>query len=447
MSFNIPEFSVAEFSRTIKRLVEDAFGYVRIKGEVSGFKRAASGHLYFTLKEGESTLSAVCFRNMAQAIDFEVADGLQLVASGRITTFDGRSNYQIIVEKLEVAGIGAIMEMIEKRRQRLLEEGLFDEAHKKKIPFFPKKIAVITSPTGAVIEDIKHRIEARCPTHVMLYPASVQGQKAAQEIMAGIRFFNNLAATKKPDVLIIARGGGSFEDLLCFNDEDLVRAVFKSEIPVISAIGHETDVTLIDYVSDLRAPTPTAAAELVTPVLLQLQNQLNFAQEKLENLPKNFLAQRFLQLSNLQRYMISPAKIVQQMQEKFLTLTKNFTIFSTEILAKKNQQLAVLKISNDLLLEKISSENKKVESAIRSVKSQLNEFLNKEEKHLQSLEKLLISNHYREILKRGFCVIKDEKNYLISSVQQVSIKQNLTIEMYDGALQAEALSNAKFLNS
>jgi exodeoxyribonuclease VII large subunit len=447
VSFNIPEFSVAEFSRTIKRLVEDAFGYVRIKGEVSGFKRAASGHLYFTLKEGESTLSAVCFRNMAQAIDFEVADGLQLVASGRITTFDGRSNYQIIIEKLEVAGIGAIMEMIEKRRQRLLAEGLFDEIHKKKIPFFPKKIAVITSPTGAVIEDIKHRIEARCPAHVMLYPASVQGQKAAQEIIAGIRFFNNLSAVKKPDVLIIARGGGSFEDLLCFNDEDLVRAVSKSEIPVISAVGHETDVTLIDYVADLRAPTPTAAAELATPVLAQLQDKLNFAQEKLENLPKNFLAQRLLQLNNLQRYMISPAKIVEQMQEKFLTLTKNFTFFPAEILAKKNQQLAVLKISNDLLLQKISDESKKIESAINALKSRLNDFLTKEEKHLKSLEKLLISNHYHEILKRGFCVIKDEKNHLISSVLQVCAKQNLTIEMHDGSLQAEASSNAKFLNS
>lgn len=183
--FNVPEFTVSEFSRAIKRTVEDAFGYVRISGEISGFKKATSGHLYFTLKDENAVLSAVCFRGAASLINFEIGDGLQVCASGRITTFEGRSNYQIIVEKLEIAGVGAILEMIEKRRQKLLSEGLFDQIHKKPIPFFPKIIGVITSPTGAVIEDIKHRIEARCPTHILLYPTLVQGDKAAAEIISG----------------------------------------------------------------------------------------------------------------------------------------------------------------------------------------------------------------------------------------------------------------------
>ena len=183
MSFNIPEFTVSEFSRSIKRIVEDAFGYVRIKGEIVGFKRASSGHLYFSLKHEDATLSSVCFRNMAQLVNFEIADGLQVTASGKITTYEGRSNYQIIVEKLEISGIGAILEMIEKRRQKLLAEGLFDDIHKKKIPFFPKIIGVITSETGAVIEDIKHRIQNRCPLNMILYPTLVQGDKAAKNII------------------------------------------------------------------------------------------------------------------------------------------------------------------------------------------------------------------------------------------------------------------------
>ena len=410
--FNVPEFTVSEFSRAIKRTVEDAFGYVRIKGEISGFKRAASGHLYFNLKDENSVLSAVCFRGLAALVDFEIGDGLQVCAFGRITTYEGRSNYQIIVEKLEIAGIGAILEMIEKRRQKLLAEGLFDEIHKKPIPFFSKIIGVITSSSGAVIEDIKHRIEARCGTHLMIYSSAVQGEKAVFEIISGIRFFNAFKKNR-PDVLIIARGGGSFEDLLAFNDENLVREVFKSEIPVISAVGHETDTTLIDYVADLRAPTPTAAAELATPVLFDLKSRLNFFKEKLEFLPQSFLENRFIHLNNLRKYLIDPKKLFEQIAEK----------------------LRNLQISNQLILAKINAEKQRTDFVFECLRSRVDARLREEKTALENLGKFLKSNHYREILKRGFALVKDEKGKLISSITEAKVKEKITIEMSDGEAQ------------
>lgn len=411
-TFNIPEFSVSEFSRAIKRVVEDSFGYVRINGEITGFKRASSGHLYFTLKDENATLSAVCFRNSAGLINFEIGDGLQVCASGRITTFEGRSNYQIIVEKVEIAGVGAVLEMIEKRRQKLSAEGLFDEIHKKPLPFFPKIIGVITSPTGAVIEDIKHRVEARCPTHIMLYPSLVQGEKAAAQIISGIKFFNRMKKNR-PEILIVARGGGSFEDLLCFSDESLIREVFASKIPLISAVGHETDTTLIDYVSDLRAPTPTAAAELATPVLFELKNQLNFLSERLDFLLQNFFAEKFLHLKNLQRYIVDPKFFLGQIFEK----------------------VQLLQISKNMILQKISAENQQVEMATKRLKSGFEVALKTISANLENLKKNLKSNHYREILKRGFALVKNQKGDLISSISAAKLEQKMLLEMSDGEIE------------
>ena len=407
--FNVPEFTVSEFSRSIKRTVEDAFGYVRIHGEISGFKKATSGHLYFALKDENALISAVCFRGAASGISFEIGDGLQVCASGKITTYEGRSNYQIIVEKIEIAGVGAILEMIEKRRQKLFAEGLFDAIHKKPIPFFPKIIGVITSPTGAVIEDIKHRVDARCPSHIMLYPSAVQGEKAAAEIISGIKYFNSLKKNR-PDVLIIARGGGSFEDLLCFSDENLIREVFKSEIPLISAVGHEVDTTLIDYVSDLRAPTPTAAAEFATPVLSDLKSQLNFYSEKLEFVPENFLNQNILRLKNLQRYLLDPRKIIEQISER----------------------LRRLQISNELIFSKIDSEKRKVSFAFERINSRLEQRIKENLTNLNSLGKILATNHYREILKRGFALIKNSSGEPLFSIEKVKIEQEIIVEMSDG---------------
>lgn len=427
--FNVPEFSVSEFSRAIKRTVEDAFGYVKIHGEISGFKKATSGHLYFNLKDESSLLTAVCFRGSASQIDFEIGDGLQICASGRITTYEGRSNYQIIVEKIEIAGIGAILEMIEKRRQKLSAEGLFDQIHKKPIPFLPKIIGVITSPTGAVIEDIKHRIEARCPMHVMLYPSAVQGDKAAAEIIAGIKYFNSLKKNR-PDVLIVARGGGSFEDLLCFNDENLVREVFKSEIPLISAVGHETDTTLIDYVADLRAPTPTAAAELATPILADLKSQLNFFAEKLHFLPQNFLNQNFTHLKNLQRYLIDPRKVIETMETRLRGIKLNPQKFFDQLKTKLNG----LQINENLLLSKIKLQNQRLEFAFERINSATNNALKEDLTRLNSLAKILFANHYREILKRGFALVKNAQGEPLFSIEKVKAQKEIIIEMIDGEI-------------
>jgi exodeoxyribonuclease VII large subunit len=440
MSQNVPEFTVSEFSRSIKRVVEDSFGYVRIKGEITGFKKAASGHLYFSLKDENSVLSAVCFRNMAQLVNFEIADGLSVCASGRITTFEGRSNYQIIVEKLEIAGVGAILEMLEKRRQKLLNEGLFDEIHKKKLPFFPKIIGVITSETGAVIEDIKHRIEARCPTHLMLFSTLVQGEKAAAQIIKGIKYFNRLTKEKRPQVLIIARGGGSFEDLLPFSDEALIREVFKSEIPVISAIGHETDTTLIDYVSDLRAPTPTAAAELSTPVLFELKNQLNFFEEKLSFLPQNFLQQQSLHLKNLQRYIANPQKTLAQISDRFEQTSQNFNFLVKNFLEKKSQKVASIQISNQLILQKINGANQRSEFVFERLNLRLQSWIKEQKSILENLSKSLKSNHYNEVLKRGFALVKNKNGDLISSVMHVKISEEIFVEISDGQISTSILN-------
>jgi exodeoxyribonuclease VII large subunit len=433
---NIPQFSVSEFSRSIKRLVEDAFGYVKIKGEISGFKRASSGHLYFSLKDQDAVLSAVCFRNMAQLINFEIGDGLEVVASGKITTFEGRSNYQIIIEKIEIAGIGAILEMIEKRRQKLLSEGLFDEIHKKPIPFFPQKIGVITSPTGAVIEDIKHRISARCPSHIMLFEAAVQGEKAVNDVISGIRFFNRLAAEKRPQVLIIARGGGSIEDLMAFNDENLVREVFKSEIPIISAIGHETDITLIDYVSDLRAPTPSAAAELATPILSDLKNQVNFLSEKLQILPQNFLSQNFQHLKNLQKYIVKPEQKISEITQILNSMEERFVFLAQNYFDKKIQKLSAAHISSELILQKLNSVKQKLEFSLNHSEIIVKNRLKEEKNKIDNLEKIMLSNHYNQILKRGFAVLKNKNGHFISSILETSIHDEISIEMHQGKIDA-----------
>ena len=270
---NSPELTVSELAGSVKRLVEGAFGQVRVRGEISGFKRHASGHCYFTLKDDAACVDAVIWRSSAGALAFRPEDGAEVVASGKMTTYPGRSKYQLVVERLELAGEGALMALLEKRRKALAAEGLFDAERKRGLPFLPRVIGVVTSPTGAVIRDILHRLEDRCPTHVIVWPVAVQGEGAAAKVAAAIRGFGALEAggpVPRPDLLIVARGGGSIEDLWAFNEEEVVRAAAESPIPLISAVGHETDTTLIDHAADKRAPTPTAAAEIAVPVRAEL---------------------------------------------------------------------------------------------------------------------------------------------------------------------------------
>src|SRR5688572_29728660 len=269
---NAPALSVSELSGALKRTVETAFGFVRLRGEISGWKRHASGHCYFTLKDEAACIDAVIWKGQAGTLAFRPEDGAEVIASGKLTTYPGRSKYQIVVSRMELAGEGALMALLDKRRRALAAEGLFDEAKKRKLPYLPRVIGVVTSPTGAVIRDILHRLADRCPTHVIVWPVPVQGEGAAEKVAAAIRGFASL--TPRPDLLIVARGGGSIEDLWAFNEEEVVRAAAASPIPLISAVGHETDTTLIDFASDRRAPTPTAAAELAVPVRAELFAQL-----------------------------------------------------------------------------------------------------------------------------------------------------------------------------
>jgi len=265
---NAPALSVSELSAALKRTVEGAFDHVRVRGEISGFKRVASGHCYFTLKDDAACIDAVIWRGQAASVRFAPEDGIEVIATGKLTTYPARSRYQIVVERLELAGQGALMALLDKRRRALAEEGLFDEAAKKKLPFAPRLIGVVSSPTGAVIRDILHRLEDRFPTHVLLWPVPVQGEGAADRIAAAIAGLNALA--EPPELIIVARGGGSIEDLWAFNEEAVVRAVAGSRVPIISAVGHETDTTLTDFAADVRAPTPTAAAEMAVPVRSEL---------------------------------------------------------------------------------------------------------------------------------------------------------------------------------
>jgi len=309
-----PVLSVGELSGAVKRTVEDSFGYVRVRGEVSGFKRAASGHLYMTLKDADAMIDGVCWRGSAGRLEVQPEDGLEVIATGRVTTYPARSKYQLVIERLEVAGEGALLKMIEERRKRLAAEGLFETERKAALPYLPEVIGVVTSPTGAVIRDILHRLADRFPRHVLVWPVLVQGDNAANQITAAIEGFNRLdpdGPVPRPDLLIVARGGGSLEDLMAFNEENVVRAAASSEIPLISAVGHETDTTLIDFASDRRAPTPTAAAEMAVPVRGDLIAQVGEDGARLTGAITRLVRNRNQEVTALGRGLPAPRRILE----------------------------------------------------------------------------------------------------------------------------------------
>ena len=317
---NTPEYSVSELSRALKRTVEDGYAYVRVRGEISGFKRAASGHLYLCLKDDAAVLDAVMWKGGAAALPFRPEDGLEVVATGRLTTYPGRSKYQIVIERMEPAGVGALLAQLEARRLRLAGEGLFDTARKQPLPFLPRVIGVVTSPTGAVIRDILHRLADRFPRHVLVWPVAVQGETAAAQVAAAIAGFNALppgGPIPRPDLLIVARGGGAVEDLWAFNEEAVVRAVAASAIPLISAVGHETDTTLCDFAADVRAPTPTAAAEMAVPVLVELRLAVAALALRADRAVQRLLATRRERLAAAARLLPAPRALLGLRQQRF----------------------------------------------------------------------------------------------------------------------------------
>ena len=307
----IKEYSVSQIVKNIQTILEKEFFYIKIKGEISGLKKHTSGHYYFSLKDEKSMINAVMFRQYTEYCNIDLVDGLEVVACGKLTIYKERSNYQILVETIVVSGEGTLLKLIQERKEKLVKEGLFDTERKKPIPKYPKSMGLITAETGAALQDILSRLENRTPIKIYLYSSLMQGKDAPSEIIHGIKYFNNL--DEKPDVLVISRGGGSIEDLMAFNDENLVREVANSKIPTISAVGHEIDWTLIDYASDLRLPTPTSVAEYLTISKEQAFERLNYLiekliknkfskileqQEKLDNIFANYLKKRFIKYKN-----------------------------------------------------------------------------------------------------------------------------------------------------
>ena len=310
---NTPEYTVTELGNALKRTVENAYGYVRVRGEISGFKRAASGHLYLCLKDAGAVIDGVMWKGGAAALPFRPEDGLEVIATGKLTTYPGRSKYQIVIERMEPAGAGALMALLEARKAKLAAEGLFDPARKRQLPFIPEVIGVITSPTGAVIRDILHRLGDRFPRRVLVWPVVVQGEAAAGQVAAALAGFNALVtggAIPRPDLLIVARGGGSVEDLWAFNEEIVVRAVAASTIPVITAVGHETDTTLVDFAGDHRAPTPTAAAERAVPVLADLRLTAGGLGLRLDRAAARSVSLRAERAASLGRQLPAPAALL-----------------------------------------------------------------------------------------------------------------------------------------
>ncbi len=333
--------TVSELSLCLKKYVEEGFRNVKIRGEISGYKRHTSGHSYFALKDEDAVIDAVAWRGTPMAVQLQ--DGLEVIIFGRITTYPGRSKYQVVVERVESAGKGALMQVLLERKSRLEAEGLF--LKRRPLPVFPKRIGIVTSPTGAVIRDILHRLGDRFPCEVLIWPAQVQGPGAVEQVALAIRGMNILDESIRPDVLIVARGGGSLEDLWTFNEEAVARAAFESQIPLISAIGHETDTTLIDYVADVRAPTPTAAAELATPVRSQLIFSLKHSQERLHQLTLKMLRLEWIKTTGLARGLPQPSSLLesamQRLDDRFERLSRSIFHFLT--VKHHQQQKLVLK--------------------------------------------------------------------------------------------------------
>ena len=441
---NIPEYSVTELSSALKSTIEDNFGYVRIKGELSGINKHSSGHIYLTLKDENAIINGIIWRSSVAKIKIQPEEGLEVICSGKISTgynpgrYPGRSNYQITIDSMKPAGLGALMAILEERKQKLKIEGLFEEIHKKTLPKYPTSIGVITSPTGAVLQDIKHRISDRFPCNIILWPVPVQGNDAAELIENAISGFNTLDESKiqKPDVIILARGGGSIEDLWCFNEEEVVRAVFQSQIPVISAIGHETDTTLVDYAADMRAPTPTAAAELATPAKDILIAELSENSNRLDSSIKNIV-------SMSRERVVSVQKLLPSYQNLF-----NLKLNEINILAQRlptaikiylqneitNLQTSSSKLNLKILKEKIKNSQNSLSSLKNQLTNNSKTNLSTQSNRVLSVSKLLESLSYKSVIKRGFSVVRNSSNIILTKKTDVLNDKKLNVETKFGTI-------------
>ena len=466
---NLPEYTVGEISAALKRTLEQTYGRVRVRGEISGFKRAASGHLYMTLKDDAAVIDGVCWRGTAGRLHTQPEDGMEVIATGRISTYAGRSKYQIIIDDIELAGEGALLKLLEDRRKKLAAEGLFDEDRKRPLPFLPDVIGVVTSPTGAVIRDILHRLADRFPRRVLVWPVRVQGDGAAEEIAAAIDGFAGLPAggpVPRPDVVIVARGGGSLEDLWAFNEEIVVRAAAACPVPLISAVGHETDTTLIDFVADRRAPTPTAAAEMAVPVRAELLSQVGDDGTRLTSAANRLLAERRSHVEGLARGLPEPRALLETNAQRLDDATERLANGAALALERRGAALvtwaARLTHPGQQLAqrrERLANAAKALDTAVRQAidvdrtLKDLGRFadrldtawtraLAEADKRLDATGKLLESLSYERVLDRGYALVSDTAGHPVTSAAAAHPGMDLTIRLADGAVGARVTGKA-----
>lgn len=487
---NVAEFSVSEISFSIKRTMEDAFGYVRVRGELGRISRPGSGHIYLDLKDDRAVLSGVIWRGVASKLKIQPEQGLEVIATGKITTFPGQSKYQMVIDALEPAGAGALMALLEERKKKLAAEGLFAEERKKKLPSLPKVIGVVTSPTGAVIRDILHRISDRFPLHVLVWPVRVQGETSGAEVANGIRGFNALGGDgpiPRPDVIIVARGGGSIEDLWGFNEEAVVRAAADSQIPLVSAVGHETDWTLIDLAADLRAPTPTGAAELTVPVKSELMAMVDDRARRLTTGLQRLVTSRRTELRAASAALPQPQDLLALPRQRFDTAqnalgralivsTRNHRtqlqnlgvrlspLVLTRLTTKARQDLAIASDRQQRALSVAVSQKRQVHAGLsarltparliqqtalaKERVSGLGERLDRayltrlkqDKTRLDGLQKLLKSLSYKDVLARGYALVRDDKGAPVRSAEAVAAGDALSIELSNGTVDVIASS-------
>jgi exodeoxyribonuclease VII large subunit len=436
---NLVELSVSDLARALKRTVEAAFDRVRVRGEISGFKRHSSGHLYFALKDADAVLDAVMWRGTAGRLAFRPEDGLEVVATGRLTTYPGRSKYQIVVERMEPAGEGALLAQIEERKRRLAAEGLFAEERKRQLPFLPQRLGIVTSPTGAVIRDILHRLADRFPREVLLWPVAVQGPGAADQVAAAIAGFNAMPESARPDLLIVARGGGSIEDLMAFNEEAVVRAAAASAIPLISAVGHETDTTLIDFASDRRAPTPTAAAEMAVPVRAELAAQVGELGVRLARGQMRLRQGAAERLQALAGRLPRPQALLGLPRQRVDDLGERLGMALLNLAARQRGRLEAVagRLSTRLLRDGLARERARLArpEAQPSV-ALLRARVAREGDRLAATWRMLETLSPEATLRRGYALVLDGEGRLVRGVAEARVAGRVRLRLADGEVQA-----------
>ncbi|AWW73272.1 exodeoxyribonuclease VII large subunit [Erythrobacter sp. KY5] len=435
---NAEPLSITEISQALKRTVEERFGYVRLRGELSGVKRAASGHMYCALKDDKAVLDGVMWRGNAERLAFVPEDGIEVIATGKLTTYPGRSKYQIVIDSLEIAGEGALLALLEKTRARLEAEGLFARERQRRLPFLPRTIGVVTSPTGSVIRDILHRLADRFPSHVIVWPVLVQGQGAAEQVAGAIRGFSELGeggAVRRPDVVIVARGGGSIEDLWSFNEEIVVRAIAECTIPVISAVGHETDTTLSDYAADRRAPTPTAAAEMAVPVRADLQATLadfsarqRRAVHRPVELGRERLEARTRRMPRIEVLLQPQAQRLDDLADRLRRGLIDRAAHGRQELAGVKSRLAPRLLTNALSVRKEALAGARltprlIERPIASAQDRLN-----------ALARLASQLHPKKPLERGYAIVRSNSGDVVTASIDAARHSALNLEFADGRI-------------